>query len=142
LICSGPDGHRFDCKQCNDEWTENNDEQRDLRNCGNRKRLLHDILIGAEWDRVPRGYHDHEVIKIDDLKFFACPLTTITGVTWELLRQVNLCCNSAGEIIHLPEPDLSILDQSPRFLKAVELVRNERNSEWFRDMQAKWAKQG
>lgn len=94
-----------------------------------------------EWDQVPTSYHNHEVYKIEDLKFFACPLSTITGNTWELLRQVNLCCNAAGEIIHLPEPDLSVLDQAPRFLTAVEIVRSERNSEWFRDLQEKWAKQ-
>lgn len=90
---------------------------------------------------MPLAYHDHEVRKIENLKFFACPLTAITGNTWDLLRQVNLCCNSAGEIIHLPEPDLSILDQSQRFLKAVEIVRGERNSGWFHEKQQKWAKQ-
>ncbi|MDD2365176.1 MAG: hypothetical protein PHN84_03335 [Desulfuromonadaceae bacterium] len=86
------------------------------------------------------SYHDHEVRKIEDLKFFACPVSTITGNTWELMRQVNLCCNAAGEIKHLPEPDLSILDQSPRFLRAVEIIRSERNSEWFYELQQKWAK--
>jgi len=40
----------------------------------------------------------------------------------------------------LPEPELSILDQSPRFLKAVEIVKRERNSEWFREQQDKWIK--
>lgn len=103
--------------------------------------MLHEILTADDWDRVPVKYHDFEVKKIENLKFFACPLTTITGNSWELLRQVNLCCNSAGEIVHLPEPDLSILDQSPRFLKAVEIVRGERNSEWFYERQQKWAKQ-
>lgn len=97
--------------------------------------------MSTEWEQVPNSYHDHEVKKIEDLKFFACPLTTITGNTWELLRQVNFCCNSKGDIIHLPEPELSILDQSPRFLKAVEIVRNERNSEWFSEKQRSWAKQ-
>jgi hypothetical protein len=102
--------------------------------------LLHEILVSDEWDKVPTTYHDHEVRKIEDLKFFACPLTAITGSSWELMRQVNLCCNSSGEIVHLPEPDVSILDQSPRFLRAVEIIRSERNSSWFRERQMKWAK--
>jgi hypothetical protein len=103
--------------------------------------LLHEILIKEEWEQVLTSYHDHEVKKIEDLKFFACPVTTITGHTWELLRQVNMCCNNAGEIIHLPEPTESILNQSPRFLRAVEIVKGERNSEWFYERQQKWAKQ-
>jgi hypothetical protein len=101
--------------------------------------LLHEILIGDEWDQVPVDYHYLWQKKIEDLKFFACPLSVITGETWELLRIVNMCTNAAGEIIHLPEPEYSILDQSPRFLKAVEIVRRERNSEWFRQLQQKWA---
>jgi hypothetical protein len=120
--------------------TECDEEQRADRNCGNRKKLLHEILVSEEWDRVPLAYHDHEVRKIEDLKFFACPVSTITGNTWDLIRQVNLCCNSEGQIIHLPEPELSILNQSPRFLQAVEIVRRERNSEWFFERQQKWAK--
>jgi hypothetical protein len=102
--------------------------------------LLHEILTGEEWDRVPVPYHHFWQKKIDDLKFFACPINVITGSTWDLLRQVNLCCNGSGEIIHLPEPELSIMDQSPRFLKAVEIVKRERNSEWFREQQDKWIK--
>lgn len=55
---------------------------------------------------------------------------------------VNLYTNAAGEIgPHLPEPEFALHDQSPCFLKAVEIVRRERNSEWFRDLQDKWAKQ-
>lgn len=95
-------------------------------------------MIADEWNRVPIDYHDLEVRKIDDLKFFSCPLSVITGETWELLKQVNICTNAAGEIVHLPEPEFSILDQSPRFLKAVEIVRRERNSAWFRELQKKW----
>lgn len=101
---------------------------------------MHEILPGDEWDLVPAAYHEFWHRKIEDLKLFSCPLTAITGATWELLRQVNLCCNTAGEIVHLPEPELSILDQCPRFLKAVEIVRRERNSEWFRKQQDRWAK--
>lgn len=111
------------------------------RNCYNRHRLLHEILTSEEWDSVPVDYHDLEVKKLDTIKFFSCPCSAITGDTWDLLRQVNLCTNAAGEIVHLPEPEFSIMDQSPRFLRAVEIVRSERNSEWFRSQQDKWAKQ-
>lgn len=133
MICSGPDGSPYDCRQCDDE-------QREERNCHNRKKLKHSILVRDEWEQVPNQYHSHEVRKIDDLKFFECPLSAIRPATWDLLRQVNTCCNADGSIIHLPEPDLSILDQSPRFMAAVEIVRAERNSEWFREKQQKWAK--
>jgi hypothetical protein len=102
--------------------------------------LLHTILVSDEWEQVPTSYHDYEVRKIEDLKFFACPISTITGATWDLLRQVNICCNAAGEIIHLPEPEYSVLDQSPRFLQAVEIVRRERHSQWFTEKQKQWAK--
>lgn len=112
------------------------------RNCYNRRRLLHNILTSDEWDSVPVDYHDYEVKKLDTIKFFACPMSVITGDTWSLLRQVNLYTNAACEIgPHLPEPHLPLHDQSPRFLRAVEIVRSERNSEWFRGLQDKWAKQ-
>jgi hypothetical protein len=89
---------------------------------------------------VPTAYHDHEVKKIEGLKFFACPLSTITGASWELIKQVNICCNSTGDIIHLPEPAVSILEQSPRFMAAVDIIRRERNSDWFFERRQKWAK--
>ena len=78
--------------------------------------------------------------KIDNLKFLACPVSTVTVETWELLRLVNLCTNREGDILHLPELEYSIVDQSPRFLAAVETVRSERNSEWFRRLQEERAK--
>jgi hypothetical protein len=98
--------------------------------------------VGPEWDRVPVSYFDHEVKKLDDLIFFACPLSTITPESWELIRMVNLYTNAAGEVgPHLPEPHLPLHDQSPKFLEAVRLVRQERNSQWFRGLQEKWAKE-
>jgi hypothetical protein len=81
------------------------------------------------------------VKKLEGIKFFACPWSAITGETWDLLRQINLCTNPSGEIVHLPEPEFSILDQSPRFLRGVEIVRRERNSSWFRELQEQWAKE-
>lgn len=54
---------------------------------------------------------------------------------------VNLCSNKDGDIIHLPEPEFSIMDQSPRFLGAVQIMRAERNSEWYRDLLEKRSKE-
>jgi len=81
------------------------------------------------------------VEKIDSLKFLACPVSTITAETWDLIRLVNLCTNKDGDIHHLPEPEFSITDQSPRFLKAREIVISERNSDWFRELQKKRSKE-
>jgi len=81
------------------------------------------------------------VEKIADLKFLSCPISVITGETWDLIRLVNLCTNKDGDILHFPEPDFAIQEQSPKFLKAVEIVRAERNSEWFRDLLEKRSKE-
>jgi hypothetical protein len=57
------------------------------------------------------------------------------------MRQVNRCCDGVGFIRLLPEPVLSILDQSPRFLRAVEIVTRERNSDWYHDLLEQRAKE-
>lgn len=103
--------------------------------------MLHTLLEGDEWQQVSASYHSQTILKLDKIKFFACPLKVITPRTWELIRQVNLCTNKDGDVIHLPEPDLSILDQSPCFLAAVETVRRERNSDWYQEQLETWAKQ-
>lgn len=89
---------------------------------------------------MPTSYHQQTVLKVDKTKFFSCPNKVISATSWELIRQVNLCSNKDGDIIHLPEPDLSVLDQSPRFLAAVDIVRRERNSDWYNEKLAEWAK--
>lgn len=87
---------------------------------------------------MPTEYHDHTVLKLGDdgeqVKFFVCPAHAITGTTWDLIRQVNLCCDGDGNVRHLPEPQYSILDQPPPFLYAVEIMRRERNSDWYNDL--------
>lgn len=92
-----------------------------------------------EWRLVPSD--TPHVEKIADLKFLSCPISVISGESWDLIRLVNLCTNKDGDILHLPEPEFSIVDQSPKFLKAVELVRSERHSEWFREHLEKRAKE-
>lgn len=67
-------------------------------------------------------------------------MSAITADTWDLIKLVTRCTNRDGDIIHLPEPEYGILEQSPRFLKAVEIVVQERNSRWFSDLQMEWAK--
>ncbi len=89
---------------------------------------------------MPTDYHSHEVLKIHKTKFFICPAEVISNDTWDLVRMVNLCTDNDGNIIHLPEPQFSIMDQPPKFLAAVELLRQERNSDWYRDLAEQRAK--
>lgn len=93
------------------------------------------MLIGPdEWNLwVPTSYHDYEVVKIDDLKFFVCPLTYITRRSWELLDLVNETTNlETGQVAFLPCPG-SYLEQPGWYREAVQIKRGERGSEWFSD---------
>lgn len=89
---------------------------------------------GDEWNRlVPTSYHDHEVLKIDDLKFFVCPLSFITPRSWEMLGLVNeTTSGETCEILHLPFPG-SYLEQPEWYREAVRIKRGERLSDWFAD---------
>lgn len=95
---------------------------------------------------MPKDYHDATVLKMSGdggtaLKLFECPLSVITPDTWDLIRQVNLYTDDSGRVgPHLPEPEFPLHQQSPRFLKAVELMRREKNSDWFREQQQEQAK--
>lgn len=91
-------------------------------------------MAGYEWDLVvPREYHDHEVCKIDDLKFFVCPVDFITRRTWNILGLVNETTNlENGALVHLPFPG-SYLEQPEWFREAVKIKRCERNSDWFHE---------
>lgn len=60
-----------------------------------------------------------------DLRFYQCPVSTITADTWEMLALVNETTNAEGEIIHLPWPG-TILDQPGTYREAVRIVRAER----------------
>jgi len=76
-----------------------------------------------------KQYH---VLKIDCTKFMACPVSTITRRTWQILRLVNEVCGAENcEILHLPFNNSdggpgTILDQPTWFRDAVAIVRCER----------------
>jgi hypothetical protein len=78
-----------------------------------------------EWLSVTEELED--VLKIDDLKFFACPISTITTRTWQILDLVNETTDDeTTKIIHMPRPG-TILDQPHWYREAVKIVRAERN---------------
>jgi len=89
---------------------------------------------------VPVSYHDHGVLKIDDLKFFECPQSAVKPRSWHLLSLVTETTDADGNILHLPYPG-TILDQPGRYREAVRIVKSERNSDWFRQKRDDWAKQ-
>jgi hypothetical protein len=64
------------------------------------------------------------------LKFFACPISTVTRQSWDVLRLVNDCTDADCHLVNLPFPG-AVLDQPEWFLEAVRIVRSER-AEWQR----------
>ncbi len=126
----------WNCRDCGGET-------RRERNCGNLKGLRYPTLYGSdEWNQwVPASYHDLEVLKVDDLKFFVCPLSFITSRSWELLELVNETTRGEnGEIIHMPLPG-SYLEQPGWYREAVRIKRGERLSEWFAELHQKRMKE-
>ena len=63
--------------------------------------------------------------KIGDLKFMACPISTITDQTWQILRLVGDCTDDDGNLLHLPFPG-SVTQQPEWFLEARRIVKSER----------------
>jgi len=87
-----------------------------------------------EWKSVPS--HRKPVLKLDDLKFMACPCSSVTAHTWRLIRLVNRCTGGENtELQHLPWPGL-ISDQPEGFLDAVDIMRKER-ADYFKRQQEK-----
>lgn len=73
-------------------------------------------------------------MKIGDLKLFACPVSTITAKTWQILKLVNETTHpETTTILHLPF-DGSILDQPAWYREAVTIVREERNAHRLAEM--------
>ena len=118
----------YDCNNCTEK-------QRHNRNCYNRNGYTEKLLLGVdEWKSIPSSRKP--VLKIDDLKFMACPVSSITAHTWQLIKLVNRCTGGEGtELQHLPFAGL-ISDQPEGFLEAVDIMRKER-SEYFRQQQNK-----
>ena len=60
-----------------------------------------------------------------DLKLYACPLTTITKLTWDILDLVNQTTDDKGKIIHMPYKG-AYLEQPEWYRDAVKLTQRER----------------
>lgn len=85
-----------------------------------------------------------EVDKIEETKFLECPLSAITADTWDLISLVNETTTAEGNylnISHLPDLAARVAEIEPKYRAAVRIVKAERNSGWFSDLQRDWAKQ-
>lgn len=75
------------------------------------------------------------VMKLDDLKFMACPVSTITPRSWQILKLINDCCSAENcDIINLPFPG-TLLEQPTWFRQAVDIVRRERAAHRAKEME-------
>lgn len=64
--------------------------------------------------------------KIADTKFLACPASTVTPRSWQIIRLVNECTGGEScDLLHLPFAG-TLLDQPPWFREAVQMMRQER----------------
>jgi hypothetical protein len=107
---------------------------RTLRNCRNRNKLKHEILQGGDEWRLVTSRLRH-VLKVDDIKFFSCPLAVVTQKTWQIMKLVNECISAEhGDIIQLPFGG-ALLDQPTWFRQAVEIVRQERAEHRRKEME-------
>lgn len=80
-----------------------------------------------EWLQVPADLKF--AAKMGDMKFYRCPLASITPETWALLELVNDCISAEhGDLIQLPYPG-TVADQPEKFREAVRIVRSER-AQW------------
>lgn len=97
--------------------------QQTKRNCHNAKGYRDPLARKDEWKEWPASLRHVE--KWGDLKLFACPLSTITAQTWQVLRIVNQTTDADGCIRQLPYPG-AYLDQPLWYRQAVEIVTKER----------------
>lgn len=102
--------------------------------------MRHPVLTGAaEWRRVSASLR--HVLKIADTKFFACPVSTITRRSWDMLALVNQTTSAEGNILHLPLPG-SYLQQPAWYREAVQIVRSERARHQREELDKEKAKRG
>jgi len=87
-----------------------------------------------EWQSVSSKLQ--HVLKIDDLKYFSCPVGSITPRTWQIMRLVNESTSSEHcDIIHLPFPG-TLLEQPVWFRQAVQIIKHERASHRAKEMES------
>lgn len=108
----------YQCSEC--------DAKRKKRlNCQNHQGVLYPILNGPDdWRLYPP--ERKWVEKVWRTKFFACPLSTITQGTWELIRLANQCLSGEGDAITVLPFGGGLLEQPPWFREAMDIIRSER----------------
>lgn len=112
------DAGSYDCTTCEQK-------KKALRNCHNHADVLHPILNGPEdWKLYPP--EKKPVAKLDRTKFFACPVSTITPHTWEMIRLGNACLTGEDDAITTLPFSGGYLEQPPWFREAMEIIRGER----------------
>jgi hypothetical protein len=112
---SRPGADVYDCQQCTEK-------KRDARNCHNRKGRRDNILEKLEWQTASR---DIRAIKIGEVKFYRCPISTITRKTWEILKVINATTDVDGNII-IPYVGQSYTDQPEWYKQALNIVTHIR----------------
>lgn len=77
-------------------------------------------------------------LKLEDLKYYQCPVSVITSYSWELLRLVNDTVNNDGDLLPLcpGHPAIDEIAQRPRaWQEAVRIVKSERAAHRQREME-------
>jgi hypothetical protein len=107
-------------------------QKQEQRNCHNRKGYAEPLLLLPEWPELPASVKHVE--KWGDLKILACPMSTITSQTWEILRIVDVTLDAEGNIACLPYPG-AYLEQPIWYRQAVDIVRRERSEHRRKEME-------
>lgn len=112
----------YDCQECDAR-------KRKARRCANNEGIKHGILVGPHEFYLPTKTL-RPVQKIDNVKFYRCPIKLLTNRTWRIISTVNDVMDGDGRIYNLPFPG-TWLEQPLWFRQAVRITRRER-SEWQR----------
>jgi hypothetical protein len=125
-LSSGDKTDTYDCSKCDERG-------REFKNCHNRHRVKHPILKGKnEWIMVTSTLRP--IVKVDDIKFYECPVSAISHRTWQRIRLVNETTDPEHtNILHLPFPG-TFLDQPPWYRQTVQIVRQERAANRQREL--------
>lgn len=107
----------YRCNECDAK-------KKKLRNCQNHQEVLHPFLLSDDWNLYPP--EKRWVDKVYHTKFFACPLSTITQGTWEMIRLANASLSGEQDAITTLPFSGGYLEQPHWFREAMEIIRNER----------------
>lgn len=78
------------------------------------------------------------MLKIEETKFFQCPLQAISGRTWRMLEIAGETTDHNGNVVQRPYPG-AYQSQPAWYRHAVRVLRNEKTAKWFNDMVRKKA---